>query len=112
MNAWPALQPRGGGGGGSSIAKVPGDVPPARVYFFKLSSLAKGIRFSYFSPFSLAKVCFLAILIDFGLGKVCFLAISVKEMSNFGNSCKETQIFSNFWSRECKTLQVLSRKCH
>ena len=25
-----------GGGGGSSIAKVPGDVPPARVYFFGL----------------------------------------------------------------------------
>ena len=25
-----------GGGGGSSIVKVPGDVPPARVYFFGL----------------------------------------------------------------------------
>ena len=24
------------GGGGSSIVKVPGDVPPARVYFFGL----------------------------------------------------------------------------
>ena len=33
------------GGGGSSIAKVPGDVPPARVCFFKPSSLAKGILF-------------------------------------------------------------------
>ena len=54
--------------------------------------------------FGLGKVCFLAILVDFGLGKVCFLAISVKEMSNFGNSCEETQIFSNFWSRECKNL--------
>ena len=43
------------GGGGSSIVKVPGDVPPARVYFFKLSSLAKGIRFANFSPFSLGK---------------------------------------------------------
>ena len=32
-----------------------GDVPPARVYFFKLSSLAKGIRFASFSPFSLGK---------------------------------------------------------
>ena len=28
------LKPRGGGG--SSIVKVPGDVPPARVYFFGL----------------------------------------------------------------------------
>ena len=27
---------RHGGGGGSSIVKVPGDVPPARVYFFGL----------------------------------------------------------------------------
>ena len=47
------LTPRGGGD--SSIVKVPGDVPPARVYFFKLSSLAKGIRFANFSPFSLGK---------------------------------------------------------
>ena len=45
----------GGGGVGSSIVKVPGDVPPAWVYFFKLSSLAKGIRFANFSPFSLGK---------------------------------------------------------
>ena len=43
------------GGGGSSIVKVPGDVPPARVYLFKLSSLAKGIFFANFSPFSLGK---------------------------------------------------------
>ena len=42
-------------GGGSSIVKVPGDVPPARVYFFKPSSLAKGILFANFSLFSLAK---------------------------------------------------------
>ena len=40
------------GGGGSSIVKVPGDVPPARVYFFKLSCLAKDIRFAKFSPLS------------------------------------------------------------
>ena len=45
----------GVGGESSSIVKVPGDVPPARVYFFKLSSLAKGIRFANFSPFSLGK---------------------------------------------------------
>ena len=43
------------GGGGSSIVKVPGDVPPARVCFFKPSSLAKGILFANFSPFSLGK---------------------------------------------------------
>ena len=45
----------GGGGGGSSIVKVPGDVPPARVCFFKPSSLAKGILFANFRPFSLGK---------------------------------------------------------
>ena len=43
------------GGGGSSIVKVPGDVPPARVCFFKPSSLAKGILFANFRPFSLGK---------------------------------------------------------
>ena len=43
------------GGGGSSIVKVPGDVPPARVCFFNPSSLAKGILFANFSPFSLGK---------------------------------------------------------
>ena len=42
-------------GGGSSIIKVPWDVPPARVYFFKLSSLANGIFFANLSPFSLGK---------------------------------------------------------
>ena len=41
--------------GGSSIVKVPGDVPPARVCFFKPSSLAKGILFASFRPFSLGK---------------------------------------------------------
>ena len=44
-----------GGGGGSSIVKVPGDVPPARVCFFIPSSLAKGILFANFRPFSLGK---------------------------------------------------------
>ena len=37
------------------MVKVPGDVPPTRVYFFKLSSLAKGILFANFSPLSLGK---------------------------------------------------------
>ena len=30
-------------------------MPPARVCFFKLSSLAKGMLFANFSPFSLGK---------------------------------------------------------
>ena len=45
----------GARGGGSSIVKVPGDVPPARVYFFQLFSLANGIL--------------LPILVDFNPGK-------------------------------------------
>ena len=43
------------GGGGSSIVKVPGDMPLARVCFFKLSSLAQGILFANFNQFSLGK---------------------------------------------------------
>ena len=64
-------QTRGGssGGGGSSIVKVPGDVPPARVCFFKPSSLAKGILFANFSPFSLAKGILFANFRPFSLGK-------------------------------------------
>ena len=49
----PATQINHGGGGGSSIVKVPGDVPPGRVYFFKLFSLAKGILLPIFCSFSL-----------------------------------------------------------
>ena len=56
-------------GGGSSIVKVPGDVPPARVCFFKPSSLAKGILFPNFSPFSLAKGILFANFRPFSLGK-------------------------------------------
>ena len=59
----------GGGVGGSSIVKVPGDVPPARVCFFKPSSLAKGILFANFSPFSLAKGMLFANFRPFSLGK-------------------------------------------
>ena len=82
--------------GGSSIEKVPGDVPPARVCFFKPSSLAKGILLPIFAHLVWARVYFLAIL--------------VKEMSNFGNSCKETQIFFKFWSLECKNLASFASK--
>ena len=57
------------GGGGSSIVKVPWDVPPARVCFFKPSSLAKGILFANFSPFSLAKGILFANFRPFSLGK-------------------------------------------
>ena len=57
------------GGGGSSIVKVPGDVPPARVCFFKPSSLAKGILFANLSPFSLAKGILFANFRPFSLGK-------------------------------------------
>ena len=55
--------------GGSSIVKVPGDVPPARVCFFQPSSLAKGILFANVSPFSLAKGMLLANFHTFSLGK-------------------------------------------
>ena len=67
-------------------------VPPARVYFFKLSSPAKGIL--------------LPILVHLVWARVCFLAIAaVKEMSNFDDSCKEKlKFFFKFWSRECKNL--------
>ena len=95
------LAPRGGG---SSIVKVPGDVPPARVCFFKPSSLAKGILFANFSPFSLVKGILLPIFAHLVWARVYVLEILVKEMSNFGNSCKETQFFSKFWSLECKNL--------
>ena len=44
-----------GGGGGSSIVKVPGDVPPTRVYFFGLLVYPR--------------VYFLAILVEFNLSK-------------------------------------------
>ena len=55
--------------GGPSIVKVPGDVPPARVCFFKPSSLAKGILFANFSPFSLAKGILFANFRPFSLDK-------------------------------------------
>ena len=64
-----SLNLKHGGGGGSSIVKVPGDVPPARVCFFKPSSLAKGILFANFSPFSLAKSILFANFRPFSLGK-------------------------------------------
>ena len=64
-----------------------GDVPPARVYFFKFPSLAM----VYFMAIlvhlvSLGKrVCFLAILVDFSLGKGMLFVWQ-------------------FWSKKCQTL--------
>ena len=46
-------------------------------------------------------VYFLVILVDSSLGKGMLFGRSKK--SNFGNSCKETQIFSNF-GQECENL--------
>ena len=80
-------------GGGSSIVKVPGGVPPARVCFFKPSILIKGILFANFSPLCLAKGILLPIFANSVWARVYLLAILVKEMLNFGNSCRETQIF-------------------
>ena len=57
------------GGGGSSILKVPGDVPPARVCFSKPSGLAKGILFANFNPSSLAKGILFANFRPLSLGK-------------------------------------------
>ena len=81
------------GGGGSSIIKVPGDVPPARVCFLKPSSLAKGILLVHLVQ---PRVYFLPIFAHLVWARVHFLAILVKEMSDFGNFCKETQFFSKF----------------
>ena len=64
------------------MVKVPGDVPPARVCFFKPSSLAKVIPSANFSSFSLAKGILFANFRPFTLGKGIFLAILVKELSN------------------------------
>ena len=69
--------------GGSSIVKVPVNVPLARVYIlFWISSLANGMLF----------------------GKL------VTEVSNLRNSSKETQIFCDCDPANVKIWQVLSRK--
>ena len=78
--------------------------------YFKPSSLAKGILSANFSSFSLAKGILFANFCPFSLGKGIFLAILVKELSNFGNSCKETQIFFKSWSLECKNLASFAQK--
>ena len=92
---------------------IPGDVPRARVYFFKLSSLAKGILLPILVHLVWARVCFLAVLVDFSLGKGTFFwqfwskkcqtsVIPVKKLNCF---------FLNFGPENAKIWQVLSRKC-
>ena len=84
------------GGGGSSIVKVPGDVPPARVCFFKPSSLAKGILFANFSPLSLAKGILFANFSPFSLAKGILFA-------NFRPfSLGKGILFGNFGQRNVK----------
>ena len=39
------------------------------------------------------------------------MAILVKEKSNFGNSCIDTQHFGDFGPEKAKISQFLSRKC-
>ena len=79
--------------GGSSIVKVPGDVPPGRVYFFKLSRLAKGILFANFSHLNWARVrqfrskkCQTLVT---PAKKPTFFQILVKRMQKFGKFCLE-----------------------
>ena len=91
------------------MVKVLGDVPPARVYFFKLLSLAKGILLPILVHLVWARVCFLAILVDFSLGKgmlfgnflskkcqtsANFFQILVQRMQKFGKFCLEN---ANSW---------------
>ena len=84
---------------------------PQGAHFFKLSSVVYTVcPFANLVHLVWARVCFLAILVDSCLGKG-FLAISVKEVSNFGNSWKDTQIFANFGLENAKIWQVSSRKC-
>ena len=77
-------------GGGSSIVKIPGDVPPARVCFFKPTSLAKGILFANFSPFGLAKGILFANFRPCSLGK--------------------GYTFWQFWSKKCQTSVIPAKK--
>ena len=44
-------------------------MPPARVYFFKLSSLAKGTLLPILVHLVWPRECFLSMLVDFSLGK-------------------------------------------
>ena len=103
--------PQSTGGGGSSIVKVPGDVPPARVYFFKLSTLVKGILFANFSPFSLGKGMLYVNIVRFWSGQgYAFWKLRSKKCPTSVIPVKNP-FFSNFGPENAKIWQVLSRKC-
>ena len=53
---------------------MPGDVPPARVFFYKLSSLVKGILLPILVHLVWARLCFMPILVDFSQGTVMLFA--------------------------------------
>ena len=78
--------------GGSSIVKVPGEEPQARAYFFGLLVWPEGYSF-------------LSIL---AWSRVYVLEILVKERSNFGNFCVETQNFGDFGPEKAKNVAVLT----
>ena len=63
-------------------------LPPARVYLFKLSSLAKGILLANFSPFGNlgSKKCQTAVI---PVKKTKFFQILVLRMQKFGKFCQE-----------------------
>ena len=84
------------GGGGSSIVKVPGDVPPARVYFF--GSLAKGVLFGNFSRVRSRQ-------------GYAFWEFWSKRCQNSVIFVKKTQLLKNFGLENAKIWQVLPRKC-
>ena len=52
----------------------------------------------------------MAIFGNFSLGKGMVLVILVKEKSNVGNSCVETQNFGDFGLEKAKIWQFLSKK--
>ena len=83
FNYWNQCRLFPGTGGGSSIVKVPGDVPPARVCFFKPSSLAKGIPSANFSSFSLAKGILFANFRPFSLGKGISMTLKLDDLVFF-----------------------------
>ena len=105
-------------GGGSSIVTVPRDVPPARVKFFKLSSLAKNIRFANFSPFSLGKGMLLGNFCRFWSGQGMLFGnfgqrnVKFQEMAISVIPVKKPKCFQIFGPENAKIWQVLSRKCH
>ena len=71
-------------------------MPPARVCFFKPSSLAKGILFANFVRLVWARVSFLAILVDFSLGKGMLFGNFGQRNVKLRYFLYRNPIFSNF----------------